>query len=70
MDKFVLSINEDDLGGYCDAVGITHCFSTLRSQNELIFGAISEKVCISFHINLDLLYGIKSNFFFSFVLNI
>ncbi|VDK86607.1 unnamed protein product [Litomosoides sigmodontis] len=42
-DNVILSINEDDLAGYCDAMGVTHCLSTLHSQNELMFAAVSEK---------------------------
>uniref|UniRef100_A0A1I7W1V1 UBR-type domain-containing protein n=1 Tax=Loa loa TaxID=7209 RepID=A0A1I7W1V1_LOALO len=45
MDNVVLGINESDLTGYCNAVGITHsyCFSTPLSHNELMFAAVTEK---------------------------
>ncbi|CAG9536551.1 unnamed protein product [Cercopithifilaria johnstoni] len=43
LDNVVLSINEDDLAGYCDAVVVTHCLSTPRSQDELMFATVSEK---------------------------
>ncbi|EJW84336.1 hypothetical protein WUBG_04754 [Wuchereria bancrofti] len=46
VDNVVLGINENDLAGYCDAYGITYsyCFSVSRSQNELMFGTINEKI--------------------------
>lgn len=47
IDNVILSINEDDLAGYCGAVGVTHCFSTSHSQNELMSAVVSDKVYIS-----------------------
>ncbi|VBB30515.1 unnamed protein product [Acanthocheilonema viteae] len=43
MENVVVSINEDDLAGYCDALGIKHCFSTPYSESKLMFETVNEK---------------------------